>query len=103
MCGAASESIFLAIAIAKIKDEKVVLREYSGANGRRRIENRIIGQAPEPLRKEFSGLTVLLKYWRDEAAHGKASNISDNEAYTSLGMLLRFALFAKSNWEILIS
>ncbi len=41
----------------------------------------------------------LLKYWRDEAAHGKASNIKEEEAFTSLGLLLRFAMFMDNNWN----
>jgi len=42
---------------------------------------------------------MLIKYWRDAAAHGAPTNISDNEAYTALAALLRFALFANDNWE----
>jgi hypothetical protein len=99
MCGAAAESVLLATAITKIGDEKEVLRAYATANGRTRIENRVIGQAPDHLKSEFRGLTELLKYWRDEAAHGKASQISDNEAYTSLAMLLRYAMFIHQNWS----
>ena len=44
---------------------------------------------------------ALLKYWRDEAAHGRQSDISDNESFTSLVLLLRFSLFAKDNHEVL--
>jgi hypothetical protein len=46
---------------------------------------------------------VLLKDWRDEAAHGKPSGITDNEAYTSLAMLLRFAQFVNDNWNTLVN
>ena len=98
MCGAAAESILLATAIAKIGNEEDMLRTYATANGRTRIENLVIGQASEHLKREFRGLTELLKYWRDEAAHGRASVISDNEAYTSLAMLLRYAMFIHQNW-----
>jgi len=99
MCGAAAESILLATAIAKITDEDQVLRTYRSANGRSRVENIVVGQLQEPLRREFMGLTILLKYWRDEAAHGKNSNIGDNEAYTSLVMILRYSLFVHQNWN----
>ncbi len=98
MCGAAAESIILAVAIAK-RDEEAILRMYSGANGRSRVESFIIGQATEQAQREFRGYTLLLKYWRDEAAHGKASPISENEAYTSLAMLLRFAHFTNNSWQ----
>ena len=99
MCGAAAESVLLATAIAKTKDEASVLRSYSSTGGRVRVENLVVGQCPENLKREFRGLTELLKYWRDEAAHGRASGIGDNEAYTSLAMLLRYALFISSNWD----
>lgn len=97
MCGAAAESIFLAIAIKK-KDEDEILRIYRSSNGRSKIENIIVGKARSQIQNEFRGFTILLKYWRDEAAHGHASGIADNEAYTSLALLLRFAHFVKDHW-----
>lgn len=99
MCGAAAESILLATAIARTKDEGQVLKSYCSANGRSRIENLIVGQLKDALKQEFVGLTSLLKYWRDEAAHGQSSNIRDNEAYTSLAMLLRYSGFINLNWK----
>jgi hypothetical protein len=103
MCGAAAESIMLVTAITKNGDEKSVLKTYATANGRQRVENIVIGQANKHIKREFRGLTDLLKYWRDEAGHGKASQISDNEAYTSIAMLLRYAMFANENWNDLTS
>ena len=103
MCGAAAESILLAVAIAKTKDEKLVLGKYASSKGRTRVENIVVGQVLEHIKRRFKGLTELLKYWRDEAAHGTASDISDNEAYTSLAMLLRHAMFVDKNWESLTS
>jgi hypothetical protein len=102
MCGAASESILLAAAITKTSEDEV-LRAYASARGRSHVENILIGQAVLPIQKEFRGLTVLLKYWRDDAAHGKPSKITDNEAYTSLAMLLRFAHFVNDNWNTLVN
>jgi hypothetical protein len=99
MCGAAAESILLATAIARTGDEQKVLKAYSSSRGRSRVENMVIGQANKYLKTQFQGNNELLKYWRDEASHGKASTISDNEAYTSLAMLLRYAMFVKDNWE----
>jgi hypothetical protein len=98
MCGAATESIVLAIAIAK-HDEETVLKTYRTAQGRSRVENMIIGQASKSVQTEFKNYTVLLKYWRDEAAHGKQSDISDNEAFTALAILLRFAHYAHDRWD----
>jgi len=98
MCGAAGESILLAAAIEKEQDSDKVLRLYSSAGGRRKVENLLIGKAQKQVKNEFSGLTMLIKYWRDEAAHGTVSKISDNEAYTALAILLRFAMFIDRTW-----
>jgi hypothetical protein len=57
----------------------------------------------QELRDEYAGYMSLLKYWRDQAAHGKLSGIKDNEAYTSLALLLRFALFVNENWAELVA
>jgi hypothetical protein len=101
MCGAAAESVLLALAVKKRGGEQEVLKEYSSASGRHKIENLLIGKAPSRTKEEFKGLMNLLKYWRDESSHGKASLISDNEAYTSLAILLRFAMFANDNYQVL--
>lgn len=98
MCGAATESIMLSTAIAK-KGEEQVLKIYVAANGRSKVENMIVGQAKDYIQKEYRGYVSLLKYWRDESAHGKRQGISDNEAYTSLALLLRFAHFVDDNWD----
>lgn len=103
MCGAAAESILLSTAIAKTKDEAKVLNAYAPSQGRSRVENIVVGQAPEPLRREFVAFTSLLKYWRDSAAHGQAKAISENEAYTSLALLLRYASFVNDRWANLTS
>jgi hypothetical protein len=91
----------LATAITKEGDEDSVLKIYATANGRIKLENMIMGKATDHVKREFKGLTELLKYWRDEASHGKPSNISDNEAYTSLAMLLRYAAFVNGIWDSL--
>ena len=97
MCGAAAESILLALAVKKTDKDKV-LSIYKTANGRARVENLIIGKVREQLQKEFRGYLILLKYWRDEASHGHSSGITDDEAYTSLAILLRFAHYVNDNW-----
>jgi hypothetical protein len=62
----------------------------------------ILGQATDFLKREYRGYSSLIKYWRDESAHGKASGITDNEAYTSIALLLRFSKFANDNWSELV-
>lgn len=103
MCGAAAESIILALANHKTGDDTKVLSMYSASGGRGRIENLIIGKKDKPIQDEFRGYVSLLKYWRDIAAHGKASGIQDPEAYTSLALLLRFAQFANDRWNELVT
>jgi hypothetical protein len=100
MCGAAAESILLATAVAKrTKPEVEILREYQTGKGRGRLENLVVGQASKQVQEEFRGYKNLLKYWRDESAHGKVSNISEAEAYTSLALLLRYAMFVDDRWQ----
>jgi hypothetical protein len=103
MCGAAAESIILAAAVAKEGRQDIVLKKYKAAHGRRNVENILVGKARKPLQEDYRAYSSLLKYWRDEAAHGKSSNIDDNEAYTSLALLLRLAMFVKDNWAELTS
>lgn len=97
MCGAAAEAILLATAVAK-EDQAKVLAQYNASGGRRRLENLILGKVREDLRSEYLGYMTLLKYWRDQASHGKTAGIKDNEAYTSLALLLRLAIFVNENW-----
>jgi len=101
MCGAAAESILLAIAIAKAGDEEGVLKEYLTRGGRQRIENRVVGPQPDWIRDQFRGCTGLLNYWRDSAAHGRHSDMQYAEAHTALSQLLWFAQFADDQWELL--
>lgn len=84
-------------------NEEEVLKLYITANGRSKVENIVIGQAKDHIRREYRGYVSLVKYWRDESAHGKISGVSDNEAYTSLALLLRFAHFVNDNWNELVS
>ena len=99
MSGAAAESILLALAIAKARDEEAILKTYRSASGRRRITDAIAGPLRKPLASQFRNLLDLLNYWRDEAGHGTASEISEFEAYEALAKLLRLAHFADDHWD----
>jgi hypothetical protein len=98
MCGAAAESILLAVAIAKSGDEGATLTTYKAAGGRRKVVESVVGQARQTIADPFRSATGLLSYWRDEAAHGLASTISEIEAHEALARLLRYAQFATDNW-----
>ena len=99
MCGAAAESILLAVAIAKCGDESKILKIYRASNGRRKVTDAILGQTKPAIAEHFRNATSLLSYWRDEAAHGLASTISEIEAHEALARLIRFAQFSTDNWH----
>lgn len=99
MCGAAVESILLAAAVAKTDNEDNVLELYRSAQGRRRLQDLIVGKAPRAIAGPFATASSLLSFWRDEASHGQHSTISEMEAHEALARLLRFAQFAADNWK----
>jgi hypothetical protein len=99
MCGAAAESILLAVAIAKEGNQEKIEKAYLASGGRGRIEKLVLGSQPDNIQTECRGYLSLLKYWRDLTAHGRASGITDGEAYTSLAFLLRFAQFVNDRWN----
>lgn len=99
MCGAAAESILLAVAAAKTGDEDAVLKAYFAAQGRKRTVDTVTHGAHASINEPFRAATSLLSYWRDESAHGRPSDISEIEAHTALGRLVRFAQFASDNWS----
>jgi hypothetical protein len=98
MCGAAAESVLLCVAIAKTGDEASVLKTYLAAHGRKRTIDSIVQGARPSVADPFKAATSLLSYWRDEAAHGIVSEISEIEAHTALGRLVRFSQFTCDNW-----
>ncbi len=97
MCGAAAESILLHLAIQKRHDENEVMRVYHSTSGRRKVEDIVLAGVAAHLANTFRNLTDLLKYWRDDASHGTASDISEFEAHEALARLLRFAHFASDH------
>jgi len=103
MCGAAAESIILALAVAKTNDSDGILATYQSSNGRSRVLSRITGQLTDPLRDGVKLGFDLLKYWRDAAAHGHAVGITEMEAYLAMFTLFRFAIFATDNWVELVT
>jgi hypothetical protein len=99
MCGAAAESILLPAAIAKTRDEVGILKSYRTVNGRQKVTDTVVGQARKPIDEQFRSATGLLSYWRDDAAHGLASTITEIESHEALARLLRFAQFVTDNWD----
>ena len=101
MCGAAAEAVLLATASARSGDLAAVLAEYNSSGGRGRVTTTLLGQVPERVRRTFLGHLELLKYWRDDASHGAVTGIGDDEAFTSLAVLLRFGDFVAESWDTL--
>jgi hypothetical protein len=99
MCGAAAESILLALAIERKGNAEDVLKDYRTGSGRSKIEGLILAQQNSFITRELPNFTSLLNYWRDESAHGASTNLSEEEAFTSLILLLRFAHFADQRWQ----
>jgi hypothetical protein len=101
MCGASVESILLAAAI-KLKSEEEIFKMYAGAKGRNRVETLVFEKGNDYIKRIYPRYTDLIRYWRVEAAHGQPFKIGDDEAYTSMVMLLRFARFMHDHWKDLI-
>lgn len=91
MCGAAAEAIVLSIA------QKLDL-EYKNSYRIDALIKKIIDKSDKIKLEEINQFTSLLKYWRDEGMHGELERFQENEAFTSMALLLRFSIFAKENW-----
>jgi hypothetical protein len=101
MCGAAAESILLAVAIAKLGDEDQVLAIYRSAQGRKKLTDAISKGLKGGLKEQLETFVRLLGFWRDEAGHGQTTLIFEPQANLSMLQLLRFAQFAHQEWGIL--
>ena len=101
MAGAAAESILLATAIAKVKDELKVLAEYRTSKGRINVIKLVKAGTPAGLGERFTDALGILSYWRDEAGHGMASTISEIEAHEAISRLLRLAQLTADHWTTL--
>jgi hypothetical protein len=102
MCGAAAESILLAAAAAKSGDEAGALARYRRARGRHDTIEDIANSTRSPIGAQFRSAMQLLSYWRDDAAHGTASAISEVEAHEAVVRLLRLAQLVTDHWSELI-
>jgi TPR repeat protein len=79
-----------------------VPQDYRTAGGRQKVIKNIVAKATRAIAGPFEIATGLLSYWRDETAHGAASNVSEIEAHEAIARLLRFAQFTCDNWGDLI-
>jgi len=93
----------LALAIAKRKDEVCILKDYRSASGRKKIENILLGGRTPSMQEDFRVYTSMLKYWRDESAHGRVVEVGEPQAYPALLQLLIFKHWAADHWDGLTS
>jgi len=100
MCGAAAESIILACA-EKRCGAAAVSAAYKGATGRSKVMHMLVGQADKRLKDGIEHLGDLLKYWRDNSAHGQVFEVDDNEAFMAIVILMRYSAFVSENWDAL--
>jgi hypothetical protein len=98
MAGAAAESILLAVAVRKVGDETKVLKDYGSIRGRGRVTKSVVSGLSGSVARTFEAALQVLHYWRDDAAHGMATTITEVEAYASLTQLLRLAQFCSDRW-----
>jgi hypothetical protein len=98
MSGAAAESVLLALAVGKVRDEGKVLAEYKSSSGRRRINDRVLEGISVGLQRQFEAAAQALHYWRDDAGHGTMTSIDEIDAHASLTQLLRLAQMASDHW-----
>ena len=47
----------------------------------------------------FSSALSIMSYWRDEAAHGRTSEIGEINAWAALTQLLQLAQYSEKNWS----
>ena len=103
MVGAAAESVLLAVAIARAQNEGAVLSAYRSAGGRKKVVDMIVGQANAQTQTTLRDFTGIISYWRDEAAHGMASELNAANADEALRQLLHMCQWASANWQQLMT
>jgi hypothetical protein len=97
MVGAAAEAILLAASVAKFGESNAIKMYFSG-RGRSRLQSTLFGNQPDWMGTQFASHSDLIGYWRDQAAHGHQTGITEAEAFSALGRLLRLAQFTADNW-----
>jgi hypothetical protein len=95
MSGAAAEAVLLAIGFAKL-GEAETLKRYRRPQGRSELLKAITPDI------QFSSALSIMSYWRDEAAHGRTSEIGEMNAWGALTQLLQLAQYGERNWSRLI-
>ena len=99
MCGAATESILLATAIAKSGNEAATLDQYRRASGLKKIVDTLSNRHNSVVKERLSEIQDLVHHWRNESAHGEDSTLGEPEAFRALLLLHRFSHFVDDHWD----
>ncbi len=92
MCGAASESILLQLAIAEL-GETAALGLYD-RKGRNELKKEFLKNKTPWQRDGFERHFSILGYARDDAGHGKVSMLTEHDAFLAMLALFRLAQFS---------
>lgn len=95
MAGACAETILFTAYTKHLGDQEKALRDMTSSGGRGRVESALLGRLKEGQRMELQTSFSLIKYWRDNSAHGLSGSVDHNEAYVALLTLLNLAQAAK--------
>ncbi|MCT4552926.1 MAG: hypothetical protein N4A44_04625 [Alphaproteobacteria bacterium] len=104
MTGSASEAILLAIASKKTKTEKLnrAIEIYSNTGKLKEIRDCTLGRTDKNIQDMYEALSFYIKKFRDNAAHGEETIISESEAYLSILNLYKLSSLIKDNWDNII-
>ena len=82
-------------------DRVSIVKEYLTKGGRGRVQSKVFGTSASFIQDQATAGLSLLKYWRDDAAHGEFRGLSEAQSFTSTLLLLRLAALADDNWDTL--
>jgi hypothetical protein len=99
MAGAAAEAILLKLASSYLNDAGQVGSTYRRRDGRTLLLRQLTSKRPKPVQVAIESFSEVIAYWRDDAAHASDAPIDEPEAFTTLLILLRFAIFADNRWS----
>jgi hypothetical protein len=100
MTGAAAEAIVAAILVERVGVEKANTL-LNGAGWRKKSLDALKHDAAPGHAARLDSFLELLNRWRDSAVHNREASPTEEEAFMSMLLLLRFVLFADEQWPAL--
>ena len=96
MCGASSESILLQLAIAEMTEANAL--EVYDLRGRNALKAEFLKSKNKYVREGFERHFNILGSARDDAAHGKVSQLKEQDAFLAPLALFRLAQFSEKEF-----